>query len=60
MNSIEALDVAITAVKADIRSVKFSKTYALALPGRSRVWTSWSMPARPSKRCATCSPNDRR
>ena len=32
VNSIEALDVAIAAVKDDIRAVKFSKVYRLGLP----------------------------
>jgi DNA-binding IclR family transcriptional regulator len=33
MTSLEALDVALDAIAADIRGIKFSKTYALALPG---------------------------
>lgn len=33
LTSVEAIDVAIDAIKADIRNVKFSKVYRLGLPG---------------------------
>jgi hypothetical protein len=32
MNSVQAIDVALDALNADIRTVKFSKTYRLGLP----------------------------